>query len=116
MNYSDGSKTKTIIKIETTDEVKQELFAGVSDKLNFDCEPGLRNKKRKITNKGNNEHNLKRHIRTVHNDDMHDCDIYGKKYSTKDNLKKHIDSLHDGITHTCDICGKKYSAKKRHFH
>ncbi|XP_014231926.1 uncharacterized protein LOC106655854 [Trichogramma pretiosum] len=72
------AETQHIIKTETIKEVKKESFGGVGEVLNFDCEPGTQNKKRRITKKSNYEHKLKTHISTLLNDVTYNCDVCGK--------------------------------------
>uniref|UniRef100_A0ABD2WLH7 Uncharacterized protein n=1 Tax=Trichogramma kaykai TaxID=54128 RepID=A0ABD2WLH7_9HYME len=69
------AETQHIIKTETVKEVKKEVFGGVGEVLNFHCEPGIQNKKRRITKKSNYEHKLKTHIGTLRNDVTYNCDV-----------------------------------------
>ncbi|XP_014226084.1 oocyte zinc finger protein XlCOF26-like [Trichogramma pretiosum] len=108
-----GCETKNVIKIETAEDVKQE-FVGYNveePNLNLDFELADQNKKRGITKKLTNEHNLKTHMSTVHSGAVHTCKTCGKTFKHKFTLNRHVKSRHDGVTHACNTCGKSFTQK-----
>ncbi|XP_014229559.1 uncharacterized protein LOC106654279 [Trichogramma pretiosum] len=107
------------IKMERKEEVKEEFFDDVAEKLNlnFDCELVEQKKERRITKKLDDQHNLKTNIHMVSSGRIEACEIYGKKFTQKGHLNVHIDaghngdSIHNGVNYTCDVCGKAFAKK-----
>ena len=57
-------------------------------------------------------HNLKKHIRTVHEEVRFKCSECGKQASQRTDLKKHIEAAHLNLQLPCDLCGVPF--KTRH--
>jgi len=58
-------------------------------------------------------HNLKQHIKAVHEKVRYDCDQCNHKASTKSNLRIHKESQHEGIKYDCDECEYTTTIKSR---
>uniref|UniRef100_A0ABD2XB73 C2H2-type domain-containing protein n=1 Tax=Trichogramma kaykai TaxID=54128 RepID=A0ABD2XB73_9HYME len=112
-NVKDGSDYKTIIKIGTPEQVKQEFFDDVGEEsnVNIDRELFEQNKNREIPKRQNKKHNLKNYTTLEMHDKTQVCKICEKKFATKGSLKRHSESSHHGITYSCDICRKTFKQK-----
>ena len=52
--------------------------------------------------------------RREHPDAKHDCDVCGRKFTTRNMLKIHLGAVHgvgDVKTFTCDVCSKVFKYK-----
>lgn len=60
-----------------------------------------------------NKHSLQRHIRTIHEGEVFDCEVEDCDFTTKrkDHLKNHRDSKHEGIKHPCGDCGSEFYSR-----
>lgn len=57
------------------------------------------------------ESNVKRHIKTVHEEGRYQCSFCKKIYPKEDSLQRHIKSVHEEIRHLCPFCDQSFSQK-----
>ena len=54
---------------------------------------------------GNQSSNLIRHVKSMHEGKKYQCSVCGKNFSLMENLNVHTKSMHEGVKYTCNICG-----------
>lgn len=60
------------------------------------------------------QHNLRKHIRYVHEGKTDDanCNICGEEFKRSYQLKAHMNLIHDAKVILCPVCGKRFGLKK----
>ena len=106
------SMESTNIKIKQ--EYKEEDPLKIAD--DFDLNQEVPNKVRYNCEKCDKSYalkgDLKKHIKSVHDNVRYNCDKCDKIFSQKGHLKTHIKSIHDKVRdYNCDRCEKSFSQK-----
>lgn len=61
----------------------------------------------------NNNSNMNRHLKTVHQElKRHECSICGKKFTQAGDVKVHIKQVHETLKHQCKKCNKLFKTVK----